>query len=79
METVSLYLFLIRNTFKRNIAANLAQMAHPGLGFFYPDDRVVVVSNLSFVSQLSFPQVNPLYHVYAMNTTTINLMVKPFF
>jgi len=43
-----------------NIAANLAQMAHPGLGFFYPDDRVVVV--------------NPLYHVYAMNTTTINLM-----
>ena len=25
------------------------------------------------------PQVNPLYHVYAMNTTTINLMVKPFY
>jgi len=44
-----------------NIAANLAQMAHPDVGFFYPDDRVVVV--------------NPLYHVYAMNTTTINLMV----
>ena len=25
------------------------------------------------------PQVNPLYHVYAMNTTTINLMVRTIF
>ena len=29
---------------RSNIAANLAQMAHPDVGFFYPDDRVVVVS-----------------------------------
>ena len=27
---------------RSNIAANLAQMAHPDVGFFYPDDRVVV-------------------------------------
>ena len=45
-----------------NLAANLAQMAHPAIDFFNADDRVLVV--------------NPLYHVYAMNTTTINLMVS---
>ena len=57
-------------------------MAHPGVGFFYPDDRVVVVSNPYFPYPLLLNillKVNPLYHVYAMNTTTINLMVKLFF
>ena len=63
----------------RNIAANLAQMAHPGVGFFYPEDRVLVVCGFPHASCLFLKvlvlQVNPLYHVYAMNTTTINLMV----
>ena len=44
----------------RNLVANMVQMSHPGLGFFEPDDKVVVV--------------NPLYHVYGMNTTTLNLL-----
>ena len=46
----------------RNLVANMVQMTHPGLGFFEPEDRVVIV--------------NPLYHVYGMNTTTLNLLVK---
>ena len=44
----------------RNLVANMVQMSHPDLGFFEPEDRVVVV--------------NPLYHVYGMNTTTLNLL-----
>ena len=43
-----------------NLVANMVQMCHPGIGFFEPEDRVVVV--------------NPLYHVYGMNTTTLNLL-----
>ena len=46
-KTIWIYNLLIMI---RNIAANLAQMAHPGVGFFYPDDRVVVVGyHLSFI------------------------------
>ena len=45
----------------RNLVANLVQMTHSGLGFFEPEDKVVIV--------------NPLYHVYGMNTTTLNLLV----
>ena len=33
---------------------------------------------MGFLS-IFIPQVNPLYHVYAMNTTTINLMVRTIF
>ena len=44
----------------RNLVANIVQVTHPAVGFFEPDDTVVVV--------------NPLYHVYGMNTTTLNLL-----
>jgi len=45
-----------------NLVSNCVQMAHPGLDFFNPDDRVVIV--------------NPLYHVFGMNTTTLNLLIS---
>jgi hypothetical protein len=34
------------NIVPRNLAANLAQMAHPAIGFFTAEDRVLVVSQL---------------------------------
>ena len=52
-KTIWIYKLLIMI---RNIAANLAQMAHPGVGFFYPDDRVVVVGYPSFIE-------GPMYFV----------------
>jgi hypothetical protein len=38
-------------------------------------NSAIVTLSLNVVIPSGAAQVNPLYHVYAMNTTTLNLMV----